>query len=56
MDQIQIAVTSLAAQFPRTLDLVADVTLNPTFPQEEVERQRSTRLANLLDRSMRSLA
>ena len=48
MDQIQIAVTSLAAQFPRTLDLVADVTLNPTFPQEEVERQRSTRLANLL--------
>jgi zinc protease len=48
MDSIQISVTSLAAQFPRTLELVADVTLNPTFPQEEVERQRSTRLANLL--------
>ncbi len=48
MDLIQISVTSLAAQFPRTLDLVADVTLNPTFPQEEVERQRASRLANLL--------
>ena len=48
MDLIQISVTSLAPQFPRTLDLVADVTLNPTFPQEEVERQRASRLANLL--------
>ena len=48
MDLMQISVTSLAAQFPRTLDLVADVTLNPTFPQEEVERQRASRLANLL--------
>ena len=48
MDLIQISVTSLAAQFPRTLDLVADVALNPTFPQEEVERQRASRLANLL--------
>ena len=48
MDSTQISVTSLAAQFPRALDLVADVTLNPTFPQEEVERQRASRLANLL--------
>ena len=32
MDQIQISVTSLAAQFPRTLDLVADVALNPDLP------------------------
>ena len=43
----QISVTSLAAQFPRALDLLADVALNPTFPQEEVERQRASRLANL---------
>jgi zinc protease len=48
MDLMQVSVTSLAAQFPRTLDLVADVTLNPTFPQEEVERQRASRLATLV--------
>ena len=48
MDQSQISVTSLAAQFPRALDLLADVAQNPTFPQEEVERQRASRLANLV--------
>ena len=48
MDQSQISVTSLAAQFPRALDLLADVAQNPTFPQEEVERQRANRLANLV--------
>ncbi len=48
MDQTQISVTSLAAQFPRALDLLADVAQNPTFPQEEVERQRASRLANLV--------
>jgi zinc protease len=47
MDHTQISVTSLSAQFPRALDLVADVALNPTFPQDEVERQRASRLANL---------
>ena len=44
----QIAVTSLAAQFPAALDLMADVALHPTFPQEEVERQRASRLATLV--------
>ena len=48
MDQSQISVTSLAAQFPRALDLLADVAQNPTFPQEEVERQRASRLATLV--------
>jgi zinc protease len=48
MDQSQITVTSLAAQFPRALDLMADVAQNPTFPQDEVERQRATRLATLV--------
>ena len=48
MDQSQISVTSLAAQFPRALDLLADVAQNPTFPPEEVERQRASRLANLV--------
>jgi zinc protease len=48
MDESIIAVTSLAPQFPQALDLVADVALNPTFPQEEIERQRASRLANLV--------
>jgi zinc protease len=48
MDQSQISVTSLAGQFPRALDLLADVAQNPTFPQEEVERQRASRLATLV--------
>jgi zinc protease len=48
MDQSQVAVTSLAAQFPRALELVADVVLNPTFPPEEIERQRASRLATLV--------
>ena len=48
MDQSQILVTSLAGQFPRALDLLADVAQNPTFPQEEVERQRASRLATLV--------
>jgi zinc protease len=47
MDQTQISVTSLAPQFSRALDLIADVALNPTFPQDEVERQRASRIANL---------
>ena len=48
MDQSQVSVTSLAAQFPRALDLVADVVLNPTFPQDEIERQRASRMATLV--------
>jgi zinc protease len=48
MDQTQISITSLAPQFGRALDLVADVALNPTFAAEEIERQRGSRLANLV--------
>jgi zinc protease len=48
MDQSRIAVTSLARQFPGALDLVADIAAHPTFPQEEVERQRASRLATLV--------
>ncbi|MCA1584720.1 MAG: insulinase family protein, partial [Acidobacteria bacterium] len=48
MDQSQVEVTSLAQHFPAALDLLADVALHPTFPQEEVERQRANRLATLV--------
>ena len=48
MDSSQVAITSLSRQFPSALALMADVVLHPTFPQEEVERQRASRLANLV--------
>jgi zinc protease len=48
MDQCQISVTSLARQFPAALELMADVAVHPTFPADEVERQRASRLANLV--------
>ncbi len=48
MDQTQIAVRSLAPKFAGALHLLADVALNPTFPEEEIERQRASRLATLV--------
>ena len=48
MDVSLVTVRSLKKNFARALDLTADVTLNPSFPQEEIDRQRSQRLARLL--------
>jgi zinc protease len=48
MDSSTVAVTSLRKTFPAALDLLADVALNPSFPQAEVERQRASRLASLM--------
>ncbi|WP_308924235.1 pitrilysin family protein [Janthinobacterium sp. J1-1] len=39
--------TSLKSTFPQALDLLADVVQHPQFPQEEVERQRASRIGNL---------
>ena len=38
--------SSLQRTFPQMLDLLADVVLRPSFPAEEVERQRASRLAS----------
>jgi len=48
MDASFVAGASLKKNFPQTLDLLADVALHPTFPAEEVERQRASRGAQLL--------
>jgi zinc protease len=48
MDSTTISARSLTKNFPATLELLADVTLNPSFPAEEVERQRASRLAGLV--------
>jgi zinc protease len=49
MDAMSVSVTALTRNFPAALDLLSDVVLHPTFPQEDVERQRASRLASLTD-------
>jgi len=48
MDSTQVAVRSLKKNFAAALGLMADVTLNPAFPDAEVARQRNERLARLV--------
>lgn len=48
MDSMNVSVRSLAKNFPAMLDLLADVTLRPSFPPEEIDRQRASRLAQLI--------
>ena len=48
MDASQASASSLRRTFPQMLDLLADVARRPTFPQEELERQRVSRLASLV--------
>jgi zinc protease len=47
MDATTVSARSLSRNFAATLDLLADVTLRPSFPAEEIERQRASRLASL---------
>jgi zinc protease len=47
MDATTVTARSLSKNFGPTLDLVADVTLRPSFPAEEIERQRASRLASI---------
>jgi zinc protease len=46
-DASTVTVTSLNRNFQAALTLLADVTLRPAFPGEEVERIRAARLADL---------
>jgi zinc protease len=48
MDATTLAARSLAKNFPALLDLMADITLRPAFPTEEIERQRAARLGQLV--------
>jgi len=49
MDSSSVSTSSLARNFPGALDLLADVVLHPTFPPDEVERRRASRLAAFAD-------
>jgi zinc protease len=48
-DSSNVSASSLTNNFSGALDLLADIVLHPTFPQEEVERRRASRLAALLN-------
>ena len=49
MDNSTAGVSVLKRNFPAAMQLLADVVLNPTFPAEEVERQRGQRLSQLVE-------
>jgi zinc protease len=46
-DSMAVSVGALTRNFDEALELLADISLRPTFPAEEVERQRQSRLASL---------
>ena len=48
-DQSNASVQSLRKNFPAALDLLADVVLHPNFPAAELERQRASRLGDLVE-------
>ena len=48
MDATTVSARSLLKNFDATLNLMADVALRPSFPTEEIERQRANRLGQLV--------
>jgi zinc protease len=48
MDASTVSTRALRRNFSAALDLVADIALHPSFPAEEIERQRAARLGQLV--------
>ena len=49
MDASSVGASSLTKNFSGVLDLISDIVLHPTFPPDEVERRRASRLAAFTD-------
>jgi zinc protease len=49
MDMSRAQIRVLKRNAPTALNILADVVLHPTFPQDEVERQRGQRISQLAD-------
>ena len=47
-DSTVLRIDALARNFPAALDILADIAQHPTFPAEEIERQRKARLSDLV--------
>jgi zinc protease len=54
MDASRVTVGSLSRNFPKALDVLADVVLHPSFPAAEVDRQRAARLGTLVQQRSNS--
>ncbi|NJD20604.1 MAG: insulinase family protein, partial [Gemmatimonadetes bacterium] len=50
-DASQLRLSVLRSRFPEALGIVADVVMNPSFPDGELERVRKERLARVIQRS-----
>ncbi len=48
-DATLLRIDALARNFPAALELVADIAQHPTFPAEEVERQRKAHLSAIVE-------
>jgi zinc protease len=48
MDGSQVSASSLKRTFPALLEVMADVARHPAFPEDEIDRQRASRLASLV--------
>ncbi|MEO7494380.1 MAG: pitrilysin family protein [Massilia sp.] len=46
-DSARISLQSLRSNFPKALEVLADLAMQPAFPAAEVERQRASRLGDL---------
>jgi zinc protease len=49
MDSSTVGASSLSKNFSAVLDLISDVVLHPTFPPDEVDRRRASRVAAFTD-------
>jgi zinc protease len=52
-DGVSVAASSLAEHLPALFELAAEILRRPTFPEEELERLRRSRLADLANRARR---
>ncbi len=48
MDATTVSTRALSKNFSAALEILADVALRPSFPADEIERQRASRLAQLV--------
>jgi zinc protease len=47
VDSSNVTTRALTRNFPAAVDILADVVLHPSFPADELERQRASRIAQL---------
>jgi zinc protease len=46
-NSLSLGIEVLAADLPAAIELLADITLNPTFPEDEIEKERTKQLSDI---------